>query len=168
MNQRRVLLYPHPNLRKRAVPVSSFTPELQVLANDMFETMYSANGIGLSAPQVNVSKRVIVVDTTPDHSDPLVLVNPKVLESNDYKTFEEGCLSFPGYYEKVKRAHAIVVDACDISGYPISVSASGVKAICIQHECDHLDGKLFIDRLSKFRASRIHKKMLQDSRSKPQ
>lgn len=165
LSLRPILLYPHPNLRRVASPIESFTNDVKELAEDLLETMYAAKGLGLSAPQINVPRRLITLDVSPNQSDPLVLVNPVVRNASDPKTHEEGCLSFPGFYEKVKRSHAIEVEAVDQRGRAMQFSAEGLKAICIQHECDHLDGKLFVDHLSKLKASRIHKKMLQ-SKSK--
>lgn len=161
MSQRRILLYPHPNLRRKSAVVTEFTPDLEQLAQDLLDTMYEFKGIGLSAPQVNVHQRIIVVDATPDHSDPQVLINPKVTLAENPNVYSEGCLSFPGFYEEVKRPHSISVKAQDTKGRDVSIDAEGIKAVCIQHECDHLDGTLFVDYISKLKASRIHKKMLQ-------
>lgn len=130
----------------------------------MLETMYEFKGIGLSAPQVNVHQRIIVVDATPDRSDPEVLINPRVTNAESPEVYAEGCLSFPGFYEEVTRPHRITVKAQDAQGQDITMDAEGLKAVCIQHECDHLEGTLFVDYLSKLKASRIHKKMLQSNR----
>ena len=161
MAVRRILQYPHPNLRKKCGVVEEFSHDLRNFADDLLETMYASNGIGLSAPQVNMLQRIIAVDASPNKQEPLVLINPVVTDARNPTVFEEGCLSFPGFYEKVKRPLEVEVSAFDVAGKPINIEAEGIKAICIQHECDHLDGKLFVDYLSKLKASRIHKKMLQ-------
>ncbi len=161
-----ILLYPHPNLRKRCQEVTDFSKDLKKLSEDLLETMYASNGIGLSAPQVNVPRRIITVDITPNRSDPKVLINPTITRSDNLTLYEEGCLSFPGFYEKVKRPHQIEVQAQDVNGDKFTLQAEGVKAVCIQHECDHLDGKLFVDYVSKLRASRIHKKMVRGNKPK--
>ena len=122
--------------------------------------MYEAKGVGLSAPQINVAQRMVVCDVSGDRNKPVVLINPVITEASDLQTQEEGCLSFPGFYEKVKRGQHITVTAQDTTGKEFSLTADGLEAICIQHECDHLDGKLFVDYLSKLRSSRIRKKML--------
>ncbi|MCB0343191.1 MAG: peptide deformylase [Pseudobdellovibrionaceae bacterium] len=172
-----VLKFPDPRLRRRCEPVEKVTPELQQLAKDMLETMYSFNGIGLAAAQVDRTVRLLVVDTRPkneegkryDNSEqtdlekaidqPLILFNPVIVKKEGKTTFDEGCLSVPGYYETVERFDLIEVEALDINGKKITIKTDGLLAICIQHEIDHLDGKLFIDRLSLVKSNRIKSKI---------
>jgi peptide deformylase len=125
----------------------------------MFETMYAAPGIGLAATQVNVAKRVLVIDLSEQHDQPLALINPEVLERSGIEETEEGCLSVPGYFDKVTRAEKIRVRALDLNGKQIEFDAEGLLAVCIQHEIDHLDGKLFVDYLSELKRTRIRKKL---------
>lgn len=133
--------------------------DIRALIDDMFDTMYEAPGIGLAAPQVAAFKRVIVIDTSEDKNSPLALVNPELLETRGLEESEEGCLSVPGIYESVKRADWIKVRALDRDGQSFEMEVSGLEAICIQHEIDHLDGKLFVDYLSEIKRQRIRKKM---------
>jgi peptide deformylase len=125
----------------------------------MFETMYQAPGIGLAAPQVNIFKRVIVVDISEDASAPLALINPEIIELRGSEEMDEGCLSVPGIYEPVERAQWIKIRALDREGNPFEMEANGLEAVCIQHEIDHLDGKLFVDYLSEMKRQRIRKKL---------
>ncbi|MFQ5469669.1 MAG: peptide deformylase [Gammaproteobacteria bacterium] len=154
-----ILHYPDPLLRKKALPVQEVDDEIRVLVDDMFETMYDAPGIGLAAPQVNVSKRLIVLDITEDKSNPICLVNPVITAKEDSEQMEEGCLSVPGIYDIVERAARIQLTALDRDGQSVEMSAEGILAVCIQHEIDHLDGKLFVDYLSDLKRKRIRKKM---------
>lgn len=154
-----ILHYPDPRLRNVAEPVSVFDNEINTLVEDMFETMYLAPGIGLAATQVNVHKRVLVVDVSEHRDQPICLINPTLTELSGAEQMEEGCLSVPGVFELVERADAIKVTALDRAGNPISLEASGLLAVCIQHEIDHLDGKLFVDYLSQLKRSRIRKKI---------
>jgi peptide deformylase len=154
-----ILEFPDPRLRARAQPVAQVDAALRTLVDDMFETMYAAPGIGLAATQVNVAKRVLVIDLSEKHDQPLVLINPEVLERAGVEETEEGCLSVPGYFDKVQRAEKIRVRALDRDGEQIEFDAEGLLAVCIQHEIDHLDGKLFVDYLSELKRTRIRKKL---------
>ena len=160
MATRRLLLYPDPALRKKSAIVETFDSELEQLGDDLLDSMYQHKGVGLSAPQINVFKRVISIDTSRDRNEPMVLVNPVVIARTEVAMREEGCLSFPGFYEKVKRPQKIAVEAQDVKGEKRQIEVSELAAICIQHEIDHLDGKLFIDYLSKLRAGRIRRRMV--------
>lgn len=154
-----ILEYPDPRLRTRAEPVQEVNEEIRRLADDMLETMYAAPGIGLAATQVNVHERVLVIDVSESQDDPLIFVNPEILEKDGVETMEEGCLSVPGIYETVERADRIRVRALGRDGKPFEMDVDGLKAICIQHEIDHLDGKLFVDYLSDLKRQRIRKKL---------
>jgi peptide deformylase len=154
-----ILEYPDPRLRTRAEPVGQVDDDIRRLAADMLETMYAAPGIGLAATQVNVHKRVLVVDVSQNQDEPLVFINPQILEKDGIETMEEGCLSVPGIYETVERADRIRVRALNTAGETFEVEVDGLKAICIQHEIDHLDGKLFVDYLSDLKRQRIRKKL---------
>lgn len=154
-----ILHYPDPRLRIKASPVERVDDEVRVLIDDMLETMYDAPGIGLAAPQVNVGKRVIVLDVSKERDSPLALVNPEILAREDVEELEEGCLSVPGIYEKVERAARIRLRALDREGSPLEMEAEGLRAVCIQHEIDHLDGRLFVDYLTEMKRRRIRKKM---------
>jgi peptide deformylase len=154
-----ILEYPDPRLRISAKPVDVVDAKVRSLVADMFETMYDAPGIGLAATQVNVHRRIIVVDVSEDRDEPHVFINPQVeLLGGDVET-EEGCLSVPGFYEPVTRADHIRVTALNGDGKPIDMEARGLLAVCIQHECDHLEGKLFVDYLSNLKRNRIRKKL---------
>jgi len=155
----KILHYPDERLRIRARPVARVDDEIRVLAEDMLETMYAAPGIGLAAPQVDVPKRVIVVDVSEDKSDPRVFINPEILAHEGLIKTEEGCLSVPAIYEKVARYERIRVRALDLQGEPFELEAEDLLAVCIQHEIDHLDGKLFVDYLSELKRKRIRKKL---------
>jgi peptide deformylase len=133
--------------------------ELRSLIDDMFETMYASNGIGLAATQVNIHRRLLVADISEDHDQPLALVNPEVLEREDVETTQEGCLSVPGIFDDVERAQRIHIRALGRDGKPFEMTADGLLAVCIQHEIDHLDGKLFVDYLSELKRQRIRKKL---------
>jgi peptide deformylase len=154
-----ILEYPDPRLRTRAEPVAEVDDELRELANDMLETMYAAPGVGLAATQVNVHKRLLVADVSEDRSDPHILFNPEILEKDGVQVAEEGCLSVPGIYESVERAEHILVKCLGPDGEPLEFEAEGFLAVCIQHEMDHLDGKLFVDYLSDLKRQRIRKKL---------
>jgi peptide deformylase len=155
---RNILYYPDPRLRNRAQPVDSVDDEVRRLLDDMLETMYAAPGIGLAAIQVNVPKRAVTIDIS-EHSDqPLCLVNPEILELTGSVETEEGCLSVPGIYESVERADWIRARALDRDGQAFEFEAEGLLAVCVQHEIDHLDGKLFVDHLSQLKRQRIRKK----------
>ena len=154
-----ILEFPDPRLRNRAQPVAQVDAALRTLIDDMFETMYAAPGIGLAATQVNVAKRVLVLDLSERQNEPLALVNPEILRRAGVEETEEGCLSVPGYFDKVTRAEQIRVRALDRDGKQIEFDADGLLAVCIQHEIDHLDGKLFVDYLSELKRTRIRKKL---------
>lgn len=153
-----ILHYPDLRLRKVAQAVTSFDPALRQLAEDMLETMYAAPGIGLAATQVNVHQRLLVVDVSSERDSPLCLVNPRVLEARGEGEMDEGCLSVPGTFEPVSRPEWIRVAAQDLDGRPFELECDGLLAVCVQHEMDHLDGKLFVDRLSPLKRSRIRRK----------
>ena len=159
MSKLEILHYPDPRLRTKAQPVTTFDDALQKLADDMLETMYDAPGIGLAASQVNVHKRLITVDVSEERNEPYVLVNPELTLLGEMADSEEGCLSVPGIYEYVQRADKIEVAAQDPSGAALKFTAEGLLAVCIQHECDHLEGKLFVDYLSGLKRNRIRKKL---------
>jgi peptide deformylase len=154
-----ILEFPDPRLRTRAQPVEQVDAPLRKLIDDMLETMYAAPGIGLAATQVNVPKRVLVIDVSDSRKEPLALINPEVLSREGVEETEEGCLSVPGVYDKVTRAERIRVRALDREGRTTEFDADGLLAVCIQHEIDHLDGKLFVDYLSELKRTRIRKKL---------
>lgn len=159
-----ILEYPDPRLRKVAAPVVSVTPEIRKLVRDMAETMYAAPGIGLSATQVDVHKRIIIIDVSPTHDQLKVLIDPELVSADGESDCEEGCLSVPGYYEKVRRAARVTVRALDERGEPFELSADGMLAVCIQHEMDHLVGKVFVDYLSPLKRARLTTKMRKKQR----
>ncbi|MEX1200031.1 MAG: peptide deformylase [Methylophaga sp.] len=161
-----ILHFPDPRLRNKALPVETVDDEIRQLAHDMLETMYQAPGIGLAAIQVNVLKRVIVIDISDDNSDPLILVNPELIATEGEREFQEGCLSVPEAYEMVTRADTIKFKALDLDGKPFERSAEGLLATCVQHEIDHLDGKLFVDYLSNLKRDRIRKKLEKHQKQK--
>jgi peptide deformylase len=161
-----ILEFPDPRLRTRAEPVAEVDGSVRQLIDDLFETMYAAPGIGLAATQVDVHRRVLVVDVSEDRSQPLALVNPEIIARDGIEETEEGCLSVPGIFEKVTRADSIRVRALDRDGQLIEVDAEGLLAVCIQHEMDHLDGKLFVDYLSELKRSRIRKRLDKERRER--
>ncbi len=162
-----ILEYPDPKLRKKAVAVPDVDDDLRILIDDMFETMYAAPGIGLAATQVDVHKRLLVADVSQEKDDPRVLINPEILEKDGVVVTEEGCLSVPGYFEEVERAEHIRVRYLDRDGNRQEQEAEGLLAVCIQHEIDHLNGKLFVDYLSEAKRQRIRKKLEKDRRQQP-
>ncbi len=153
-----ILEYPDPRLRTVASPVAEVSDDIRQLIDDMLETMYAAPGIGLAATQVDVHQRVLVMDISEDKSQPLCFINPVILESTGLATADEGCLSVPEIYESVERAAEIRVKALDRNGNEFEMSADGLLAVCIQHEMDHLEGKLFVDYLSQLKRQRLKKK----------
>jgi len=164
MTRLKILHHPDPRLRTKATPVQTFDADLAVFAQDMLETMYAAPGIGLAATQVNVHKRIIVVDVSEGNDQPHTLINP-VLEPYGSKIKgEEGCLSVPEVYDSVERFEHVNVRAQDVAGNPVEFTADGMLSICIQHECDHLEGKLFVDYLSSLKRGRITKKLRERAR----
>jgi peptide deformylase len=154
-----ILHHPDPRLRKKTPPVQKFDQELQRLIDDLFETMYAAPGVGLAANQVGVQLRLAVMDCSDEHDQPLVLINPEIVESADRQEMEEGCLSVPDIRDKVQRYNRLKLRALDRHGQPYELEAEGLMAQCVQHEIDHLDGKLYIDYLSSLKRERIKKKL---------
>jgi peptide deformylase len=155
-----ILEFPDPRLRTIAKPVTVFDDALRQLIDDMFETMYDAPGIGLAASQVNVHQRLVVIDVSEEKTEPLVLINPQfTLLTDELEQYQEGCLSVPGFYEVVERPQRIQVNALDRFGAPFEMLCEGLLAVCIQHELDHLNGKLFVDYLSTLKRNRIKKKL---------
>ena len=159
-----ILEYPDPRLRKQAAPVLAVTPEIQKLVRDMVETMYAAPGVGLAATQVDVHKRVIVIDISEARDDLHVFINPELVASDDRAEHEEGCLSVPGVYDRVTRAARITVRAQDERGEPFELTTEGMLAVCIQHEMDHLVGKVFVDYLSPLKQARLSTKFRKKQR----
>jgi peptide deformylase len=173
MARLKILTYPDPRLKEVSVPVKKFGAEMELLANDMLETMYDAHGIGLAAPQVGKLIRFLVIDTRPKDEEgrrykyddmtelekavpqPLFIANPRIIKGDGKQTFDEGCLSIPGFYETVERFNEIELEAEDVNGKTFRIKTDGLLAVCIQHEMDHLDGKLFIDRISFVRSNKI-------------
>ena len=154
-----ILHFPDNKLRQKGKNISTFDTKLHNIASNMLETMYESKGSGLAAVQVNIPIRLIVIDISESHDNPLYLVNPKITEKKDKIVFEEGCLSVPGFYEKVERYNSIVFTYQDLDGVIKTDSAEGLLAVCIQHEIDHLDGKLFVDYISDLKRDRIAKKI---------
>ncbi len=154
-----ILHHPDPRLRKKAVAVATVDDKIRQLADNLLETMYESRGIGLAATQVNVHQRVVVIDLSEEKNEPLCFINAEILSKEGSLEHEEGCLSVPDYYEKVTRAERIRVRALDRTGETFEMDAEGLLAVCIQHELDHLDGKLFVDYLSMLKQQRIRKKM---------
>jgi len=159
MALRTILHYPDPRLRQVAKPVPAVDDAIRRLVDDMAETMYAAPGIGLAAIQVNVPWRVVVIDVSETRNQLRVLINPEIFERDGKQVFEEGCLSVPGIFDEVERARHIRARALDRDGQPFEIEAEGLLATCIQHEIDHLDGKVFVDYLSRLKQSRIRKKL---------
>lgn len=159
-----ILHYPDPLLHTRAKPVVVVDASIRKLAADMAETMYAAPGIGLAATQVNVHQRLLVLDISEDKSQLQVFINPEILAKEGACEGEEGCLSVPGIYETVKRSERVTVRALDLDGKPFEVAADGLLAVCLQHEIDHLDGKVFVEYLSRLKLSRIKAKLTKHAR----
>ena len=164
MAKLKILEFPDPRLRKQAAPVETVDEALNTLIDDMFETMYAAPGIGLAATQVDVHKRLLVADVSADQNDPRVFINPVIVEKDGVTVTDEGCLSVPGYYEEVERAERIRVRFLNRAGDEVEAELEGLLAVCVQHEIDHLDGKLFVDYLSEAKRQRIRKRLLKDRR----
>ena len=154
-----ILHFPDPRLRKKASPISQVSEQIRQLADDMLETMYDAPGVGLAAIQVNVQKRLIVIDTSEDKSNPLVFINPEIIDQQGQREHEEGCLSVPEAYEVVTRADTVTVKALNRDGEEFQLEADELLATCIQHEIDHLNGKLFVDHISNLKRQRIKKRL---------
>ena len=159
-----ILEYPDPRLRIRAEPVTKFDTDLKTLVADMFETMYAAPGIGLAATQVDVHKRILVCDVGVESKQPLCLINPEILRAEGKTNAEEGCLSVPEFYDFIDRAATIRVRAFDPDGKQFELDAEGMLAVCIQHEMDHLEGKLFVDYLSELKRERLKKKAVKKAK----
>ncbi len=159
-----ILTYPDKRLRQVAKPVTVFDEALNTLTQNMAETMYAAPGIGLAAIQVNVAKRVVVIDISENRNDLLVLVNPEIVCQQGSVSTQEGCLSVPEIYADIERAEKITLRAQDIKGKPFEMEADELLAVCIQHEIDHLNGKVFVDYLSRLKQDRIRKKLLKEAR----
>jgi len=159
-----ILHFPDPRLRTKAKPVVEVDSTVRQLVDDMFETMYAAPGIGLAATQVDVHQRVVVVDLSQEQDEPWVFINPEILEKDGVEETDEGCLSVPGIYESVQRAERIRVRALDRDGQVFEQETDGLLAVCIQHEIDHLNGKLFVDYLSSLKRNRIRKKLEKQAR----
>jgi peptide deformylase len=159
MALRTILHYPDPRLRRRAESVAEVNDEIRQLVTDMAETMYDAPGIGLAAIQVNEPWRVVVIDLSEQRNRLMVFINPEILARDGEQVFEEGCLSVPGIFDEVRRAAHVKVRALDRDGRPFEIEADGLLATCIQHEIDHLDGKVFVDYLSRLKQGRIQKKL---------
>ncbi|PLW84396.1 peptide deformylase [Kineobactrum sediminis] len=160
-----ILEFPDPRLRTRAQPVAEVTDATRALLADMFETMYAAPGIGLAATQVNIQQRLLVIDVSENRSEPLVFINPEVTVLDpELGEYDEGCLSVPGFYETVQRPQRISVTALDADGETFTRELQGLLAICLQHEIDHLDGKLFVDYLTPLKRQRIRRKLEKEHR----
>ena len=159
-----ILEYPDPRLRTQAETVTRVDDRIRTLVADMFETMYAAPGIGLAATQVDVHERILVADVSEDRDQPVCLINPEILARDGVEVREEGCLSVPGVYEEVERADHIRVRALNLEGESFEMEADGLLAVCIQHEMDHLDGKLFVDYLSDLKRQRIRKRLVKQRR----
>jgi len=166
MARLQILEYPDPRLRTRAEPVKLFDEALAKQAADMLETMYAAPGVGLAATQVDFHKRLIVMDVSEDKQQPMVFCNPEILTTEGVGVTEEGCLSVPGIFDEVKRAVVIRARAQDVTGKTFEVQLDGLAAVCLQHEMDHLDGKLFVDYLSELKRERIRKKLDKDRKER--
>lgn len=159
-----ILRYPDPRLHKKALPVERVDDAVRKLVADMAETMYEAPGIGLAATQVDVHKRVVVIDVSEDKSKLMAFINPEILERSGEQVCEEGCLSVPGIYEKVLRSERVKVRALDARGEPFALEVDGLLAVCVQHEIDHLDGKVFVEHLSQLKQGRIKAKLAKQAR----
>jgi peptide deformylase len=159
-----ILVYPDKRLRQRAQPVTEFDAELEKLVQDMADTMYAAPGIGLAAIQVNVLKRVVVMDLSEEKNDLKVFVNPEVTPLEGTQEFEEGCLSVPGVFASVERVECVRINAKDVKGNPFEIETDGLLSVCIQHEVDHLNGKVFVDYLSRMKQERVRKKLLKEQK----
>ncbi len=161
-----ILEYPDPRLRQKAEPVRFVDDALRQSVDDLLETMYVANGIGLAATQVDIHKRMLVIDISEQRNDPLILINPEILSAEGRESVEEGCLSLPGIYDKVQRATKIRVRALGRDGRPFAMDADGLLAVCIQHEIDHLEGQLFVDYLSELKRQLIRKRLQKERRQR--
>jgi len=161
-----ILEYPDPRLRQTAEPVQVVDDALRRFADDLLETMYACKGVGLAATQVDVHKRLLVVDVSEERNQPLLFINPEILSAEELTSAEEGCLSVPGIYDKVKRPARVRVRALGRDGLPFELDAEGLLAVCIQHEMDHLEGKLFVDYLSELKRQLIRKRLQKERRQR--
>ena len=159
-----ILRYPDKRLRTKATAVETINDDIRNIVNNMLETMYNAPGIGLAATQVNIHQRIVVIDISEDKSDPLCLINPKILQKEGIEESEEGCLSVPEYYASVTRAEKVKISALDKEGKEFELDVDGLLAVCVQHELDHLDGKVFVDYLSPLKQKRLRKKLEKQSK----
>lgn len=166
MSQLDILTFPNPRLRNVAKPVAKVDDRIRRYIDDMFETMYAAPGIGLAAIQVDIPLRLVVIDISDNQDQPLCLINPEILWREGEEQMDEGCLSVPGFYEPVIRAERLRVRALDRDGQPFELETGGLLAVCIQHEIDHLDGRLFVDYLSSLKRQRIRKKLEKEDRQR--
>jgi peptide deformylase len=166
MTKLAILEYPDPRLRKKAAAVTAVDDALRQFIDNLLETMYAANGVGLAATQVDVHKRVIVLDVSDTRDQPLVLINPEILSKEGEGPGEEGCLSLPGIYDKLSRATRIRVRALGRDGQPFEMDAEGLLGVCIQHEMDHLEGKLFVDYLSELKRTLIRRRLEKERKQK--
>ncbi|HNR91796.1 MAG TPA: peptide deformylase [Dokdonella sp.] len=162
---REIVEFPDPRLRTKAQPVTVFDADLKRLVADMFETMYEAPGIGLAATQIDVHRQLLVLDVSEEKNAPLVVINPRIVQSEGKQVYQEGCLSVPGIFADVERAERIRVEAQDVDGKPVTIEADGLLAVCIQHEMDHLLGKLFVDYLSPLKRELVRKKLAKQRRN---
>ncbi|MBK5969740.1 MULTISPECIES: peptide deformylase [Thiorhodovibrio] len=160
-----ILTFPDPRLRKHAETVAQVDQRVRDIVDDMLETMYAAPGIGLAAIQVGIAKRIVVIDISENHDTPVVLINPEIFAREGEEEMDEGCLSVPGYFETVQRAERVRVRALNRDGEPFELDADGLLAVCIQHEVDHLEGKLFVDYLSSLKRQRIRRKLEKEQRA---
>jgi len=167
MTKLAILEYPDPRLRTRAEAVARVDDAVRQLADNLLETMYAANGVGLAATQVDIHRRIIALDVSEGRDQPLILINPELLTTEGKAPAEEGCLSLPGIYDKLSRATRIRVRALNLEGTPFEMEAEGLLAVCIQHEIDHLEGKLFVDYLSELKRQLIRRRLLKERKQKP-
>ncbi len=161
-----ILRFPDERLRTKAAPVAEVTDEIRTILDNMLETMYAAPGIGLAATQVNIHQQIVVIDISEEKNQPYCFINPIITQADGEEVSEEGCLSVPEYYAEVKRANAVTVKALDRNGESFTLNAEGLLAVCIQHELDHLKGKLFVDYLSPLKQKRLRKKLLKQAKQK--
>ena len=168
MSLLKILIFPDTRLRTVADPIESVDSSIKKLSQDMLETMYAGDGVGLAATQVNIHKRLVVVDVSEEKNDPLILLNPEVeiLNFEKMKMYAEGCLSVPGFYEEIERPNTIKIKATSIEGKKMNLKAEGMKSVVLQHEIDHLDGKMFVDFLSNIKRQRIRQKLLKQKKKK--
>jgi peptide deformylase len=159
MTIRKIIYLPDERLRNKSKVIETFDDKLQILINDMFDTMYEAKGVGLAAPQIGINLMLSVIDVVGDKKNQIVIINPTILETKDEEKFQEGCLSVPGVYDTVTRAKWVKVGALDRNGKPFEIASDGLLGECLQHEIDHLNGKLFVDLLSPLKRNRARKKL---------